>query len=63
MLSQRKMVSVAKEIPVEDKTEKKKSTARDADVFADCSFSSLGLHPGLCDELKGLQFCMYGSFV
>lgn len=29
---------------------------KNSEVFASCSFSSLGLHPTLCDQLKGIPF-------
>lgn len=62
MPTQKKTVSVAKEIHVEQNTTtKKKETVNGGDVFADCSFSSLGLHHALCDQLKGLQFSTYRS--
>lgn len=32
--------------------EKGKSAGKKSDVFASCSFASLGLHPTLCDQLK-----------
>ncbi|KAL4563740.1 hypothetical protein LXL04_027785 [Taraxacum kok-saghyz] len=31
---------------------KKKSTAQQKEIFASCDFSSLGLHPALCDQLR-----------
>ncbi|KAK4786461.1 hypothetical protein SAY86_003150 [Trapa natans] len=47
----KKPVPVAKLTPAHECT-KKKDVMKGGDVFADCSFTSLGLHPGLCEQLK-----------
>ncbi|KAI8553278.1 hypothetical protein RHMOL_Rhmol05G0003000 [Rhododendron molle] len=36
----------------ENKVKKAMSKAEASQVFASCSFSSLGLHPNLCDQLR-----------
>ncbi|KAK4774753.1 hypothetical protein SAY86_009688 [Trapa natans] len=52
-VQRRKPVSVARQTPAEESTMmKKKDVMNGGDVFAGCSFASLGLHPGLCDQLK-----------
>ncbi|OWM84062.1 hypothetical protein CDL15_Pgr009309 [Punica granatum] len=55
MLKQKskKLTPTTEEVSGEEKT-KKSSSSKDGEIFADCSFSSLGLHAGLCDQLKAL---------
>lgn len=40
------------------KTNAVNAESKDGTVFASCSFSSLGLHPTLCDELRGIPVCV-----
>lgn len=34
---------------------KKNSIGQPKEIFASCDFSSLGLHPALCDQLRGMS--------
>lgn len=36
-----------------------KESRGDNSVFASCSFSSLGLHPTLCDQLRGIYLFIF----
>jgi hypothetical protein len=38
--------------------ETKSKELKESEIFASCSFSSLGLHPTLCDQLRGLTLSL-----
>lgn len=38
--------------------ETKSKELKESEIFASCSFSSLGLHPTLCDQLRGLSLSL-----
>lgn len=49
---------------VTQKTQNQPQQQIDDEVFASCSFSSLGLQPSLCDQLKGFSlFFLFSIFI